>query len=374
MDSLCQVVDELVAHHQGLRTALIEDGEQVMLNFLPKGEVCELVRIMDDDQLSISLEHFRNTRSAGQLLCAFRLYQLTPNQYVLAFLSDHLVLDAWAMHQVMDELSSRYNALCAGQEFKGEDEPYQLSDFSAWYSGLLTDGTLTKSKDYWQTTLKDVSPALITPPQPDLNRNYYEAVECFFPFPTPLRESFHKLCKEEKCTPFEGYFSLYMLLLCIQTGQSDVVSSYVTALRDRSELQGIVGCLTNRLYIRASLNPEDSFQECLAQVRPKMIAASEHNLWPVWHDMDPQGHGFPNLFFHYFPEKGGVVPDLHGLQVEASPMEPLAHWPLPMVMQVLDDATNPALMVVGHAGFIDKNYAEQMIEDYLHLLKNMVDV
>jgi hypothetical protein len=56
----------------------------------------------------------------------------------------------------------------------------------------------------------------------------------------------------------------------------------------------------------------------------------------------------------YFPEKGGAVPELHGVQV-------------------LDDPITPALLVLGHAGFIDKNYAKQMLDDYLQLLENTVD-
>ncbi len=367
--ALLQAIDEITLAHQALRVHVTEQSDELLFSLSDDPDPCRLIPVAKDE-IASHIETWRKSHSNDlEPLCAFRLFQLSKEHHVLAFLADHLVLDAWAMKVLCEELAERYNAICETREPNIEKNPFQLFDFSTWYNHLVVDASMEESKQFWKENLEGAKPVFENPPQPDSSLEHFSAIQVFLPLPLDLQADFHDLCKKEKCTPFEGFFTVYNQLLAQKTDRFDILSATVTALRDRPELQNLIGCLTNRLYVRTSIDRYGSFSEALKETGPALTAAREHGLWPVWHEVDPQGQGAPQMFFHYIPQIDSAIPRFNGLGVEPDPLQPPTFWPLPMVVQVLDDPKRPGLICLGHAGFIDSAYAEGTLQDYIDLLR-----
>ncbi len=369
---LVQSIDDLVRSHQALRTRITEDGESVMFSLLENASPCPLISISEKDLDARIKEWQASHMSGGEPLCAFRLFQLSEGDHLLAIIADHLVMDAWAMNLLCEELSERYNAAREKREPNIQAPAFQLFDFSVWYNELVGSEALNSSREFWQTTLKNAVPLFTEPLNPDPELGHHAAVQAFLPLPPEVRESFHDLCTRRKCTPFEGYFTVYNQLLSNLTDSTDILSACVMALRDRPELQNLMGCLTNRLYIRASVHGDSDFPDALKAVGTGLNNAMAHSLYPVSREMDPGGKGFPDAFFHYIPKAGGAAPGFNGVDVKAAPLAPPAYWPLPMVVQVLDDPDHPGLICLGNAGFLDRACGEKLLGEYMDLLTRTI--
>ncbi len=181
------------------------------------------------------------------------------------------------------------------------------------------------------------------------------------------------MCKTRGSTLFEGLLALYVMLLGRRGNTSDVLTACVTALRDRPELQDLIACLTNRLYIRADLSGGDHFETSLEQVKTALREASRHALWPTWQDVDPQGRGYPGVFFHYVPVSRDNGPQFQDLECRMDPPMPLKHWPLPFVLMVVDHDKTPALQSLARAGFCNESYVNGMLEEYLEIMAEVLE-
>lgn len=113
--------------------------------------------------------------------------------------------------------------------------------------------------------------------------------------------------------------------------------------------------MLNRFYIPVRLTRETGFAAVVQQVSATLKGAKEHCLWPAWKEIDPEGTGYPGLFFHYVPPVKGEMPVFKDMDL--GPMTPVtpAHWPHPLAFQVIADPDRPMLFAFGQAGFCSKS-------------------
>lgn len=372
IEALLQAIDEITRRHQALQVSLVFADDDVLFTLVKELPPCKLISVRDKDVDSCMEEWRQSHINDSGPLCAYRVFQVSESEVVVALLSDHLVFDAWAMKVLNEDLVKHYNAICENREPHCEKEPFQLLDFAVWHNDLIGNGKLAQSEEFWKNTLEGAQQLFVKSVQPDKALDYYTPIQTFLPLSKDIQEAFHSLCKQEKCTPFEGYYAVYNQLLSRYSKSGDILSACVTAIRDRSELQHLVGCLTNRIYIRTSVDRGCSFSDAVKIVASSVDAAREHALWPAWQHVDSEGRGFPGVFFHYVPPSSGTPPEYKNLRLEPGPLRTPDKWPLPLVVQVLDDSQNSGLVCIGHAGFIDRAYAEEILHQYLSLLTEIV--
>ena len=302
--------------------------------------------------------------------CSFR-WERDGEQLCLHVHATHEVMDAWSSTVLLEELAERYNALCLGQSLESPAAP-GIFDFAEWYEALLARPEMIESRDYWRNRLRDVCKLTVPglrPARPDS----YRAVRSIMGFAPELRERFESLCKRLRCTPFEGYFALYQLLLARRSNfQSPVLTAAVNALREHRDLQGLLASLTNRLYFATPVGPEDGFEQVLANFRLELESARKHAWWPAWQEVDPAGRGYPDFFFHYVPAGENRPVHFEGLEFSQDPLAPPSSWPLPLAFQVFDLPTGPFLLVLAQERFCSQPDLEALMRDYLDLLAGVV--
>ncbi|QJB57028.1 non-ribosomal peptide synthetase [Pseudodesulfovibrio sp. zrk46] len=368
---MLDALDALVARHDALRIRISEEGSEVRLHPVTTAGPGGVINTSREELPALINQWVEGDRNDNYPSCEFRLFRFSRTEHALVMVGTHELLDAWAMRKMSSELVELYNASKEGREPDLEPEPYQVMDFTDWYNGLVENGRLEESRLYWKEQLDGVQPVFDTSPQPDTAQHKYASVSSMQPLPIKLRNDFEALCKQTGCTFFEGLLTAHMVLFGRKGDKEDVLTAYVTALRDRTELQNLIGCLTNRLYIRATIDT-DHFKTCVNRVQTVLQEGTRHALWPTWQDVDPNGQGYPDIFFHYVPFFEQTGPQFVDFESRMDPPAPMKHWPLPLALVVVDHDERPVLQCMAQAGFCDADFANELLTEYLKILEDLV--
>lgn len=309
----------------------------------------------------------------GQPSCQFRLLHTSDERHLLAMRGTHELLDGWASALVSDDLGYAYAALFDGRRLE-KPRPTSLRSFTRWYHQLLADGHLEASRRYWEQLLSGAKRLYPTPPAAQAGENTYRSLSAVIPFPLPLRNDFEALCLRQKATMFEGCLTAYRRVLSNRTQtDSDGLLAFVTALRETHELQSVVGSLTNRMYMRVALTESDDFSGELEQVRQDLRTTQEHSLWPAWREVDPQGSGFPDMFFHYVAPQSRAASVFAGLTLAPQPPQTPSYWPLGCAFQVVDHQERPLLLCLARAGYCDDAFLQRLMSDFLETVSTILE-
>lgn len=300
--------------------------------------------------------------------CSIRVFSTGNSKFVLVLGAGHELYDAHALTMLLRKLGRIYAQVLAGDRPAPEHRP-QFLDFSAWLDASLRQGEYDKSKKYWQHLLQATRPVFTTPLAPDNALHPLALVQATRSLPPDLVANFEGMAKTTGCTTFEGYFTLFNLLLADISGKTDVLSAIAVSLRRVKEFSPIAGCLLNRLYLPVRVEKTDTFAEVAPRVHALLGKAKREILWPIWEDVDPSGQGYPGASFHYTADE--VFPPLlfPGLEYLSFLPDSLEYIPMPLVVQVRKTQGETVLVGMSQAGFCAKDRLQDLLEHYARLLE-----
>jgi len=327
-----------------------------------------MVEALDGSDLENELAKWSNSAiPQGSPSGMLRIFRLERATYCIGLCGGHELLDAWTIHNLMFTLADLYNMILDGKDDLLPDPPGYL-DFAAWHEDICKAGLLDASRDYWQDLLKGSSPVFDAPQDPDTDRHPMAMIQSVLPVDVKVRNNFEAKIRSAGCTIFEGYFTLFNLVLAGITGKQDLLTAFVASLRRIPQAREVEGCLLNRFYIPVHLGPDTDFFSLARQVNLTMKQTKPHCLWPVWQDRDPGGNGYPGVFFHYVPPAEKVVPEFKSLTF--SPFRPVIpdFCPLPLAFQVNGDRERPMLIGMAQAGFCGEDWLLDVQEQYVRMM------
>jgi amino acid adenylation domain-containing protein len=214
-------------------------------------------------------------------LLRVRLFQLDGDDFVLLFVSHHIIFDAWSRAIVIGELAAVYRAQVQQQTPELSELPIQYADFAAWQRQWLQGEVLERQRTYWQQQLRDVPGVLELPsdrPRPAVQSG--RGASEFFQLSPELSEDLKRLSQRQDATPFMTLLAAFDVLLYRYTGQTDLVVGSPVANRSRTELEGLVGFFTNTLVLRADVSGNPTFEQLLERVRTICLQAYRHQDLP----------------------------------------------------------------------------------------------
>lgn len=169
----------------------------------------------------------------------------------LVLSSQRTALDEWSHDRVLRDILA---ALDGSSEV--DKQPLGFADYAIWQRRQLHGDRITEHADHWRTTLAGAPPVVIPPAQVSA---------------TPARVAIDPMDQAD-------LLAATLVLLKRHTGQNDLVIN--VALRD--EHGPIVGCLTDILPIRATVDESEPFRDLAHRVRQSLVDAREHrNLAPT---------------------------------------------------------------------------------------------
>jgi len=291
--ALNQAFKEVIARHELLRTAIAEDSgeptqrvyetldfvlEEIDLSHLQKEE-CEqaLQKRLDELQLQV----FDITKAP---LFMSTLIVLNDNEHVLFFMPHHFIFDGMSFDIFIYEISQLY-AKNSGVEYQLlPDLPIQYVDYSIWLRELLKGHELDKQLVFWKDTLHGTLPILDMPldfPRPENLENKGDDV--YYEINSDLLGRLTQLANNQESSLFMIMMTAYVSLIYRYSGQTDLVIGTPMADRTRSGTENLMGFFINSLVLRFNIEPDESFEKMLKQVRELCLSGYSNQDVPFEH-------------------------------------------------------------------------------------------
>ncbi|WP_326595004.1 amino acid adenylation domain-containing protein [Streptomyces sp. NBC_01803] len=277
-------VNEIVRRHEALRTTFgLRDGvpAQIVRGRLdvdvPELDLSDAAFTEDDRRARIAAELAEPFDLTAGPLLRVTLVRTGPEESVLLLAMHHLVSDRWSMGVFLTELSELYEAFAQGQPSPLPVLDVQYGDFASWQHQRLTDGGWAADLAYWRDRLHGAPAVLALPtdrPRPAVQG--FDGGSVPVELPEPLMRELGALAGRHGATPYMALLAVFQILLHRYSGQDDVVVGVPVAVRDRAELEPLIGYFVNTLPIRTDLAGDPSFTEVLGRVRDSCLGAYAH--------------------------------------------------------------------------------------------------
>ena len=286
VDALKRSVNEIVRRHEVLRTVFDERNNtpvQIVLSSLHIDLPTFDLTTHSRSEADLEVKRLIESETAqpfslrdGPLLRVL-LIRLPEDEHGLLLIMHHIVTDGWSIDVFISELTSLYEAFCAGKPSPLAELPLQYGDFAAWQRESITGEKLAQQLAYWKRQLGGDLPVLELPadhPRP-LQVTHAGADE-FFDVTQNLTEKLNELSRSEGSTLFMALFAAFLTLLHRYTGQADILLGTGIAGRNHAQIEPLIGFFINNVVLRTDLSGNPTFRELLRRAREVALGAYEH--------------------------------------------------------------------------------------------------
>ncbi|HKH46874.1 MAG TPA: amino acid adenylation domain-containing protein [Thermoanaerobaculia bacterium] len=285
--TLRRTLAEIVRRHEALRTtiATLPAGESFQLVHppaepgLPVADLSALPADLRESEAERAAE--RETRRGlsperGPLV-RFLLLRSRAEEHRFVATFHHLITDGLSMSVFERELLALYEAFSAGRPSPLPELPVQYPDYAVWQRGTLAGDRLVDQVAFWRRRLAPPLAALRLPtdhPRPEVPSPRGSEIQRRLP--RELADAVRELSRREGSTLYITLLAAFMALLHRATGQRDLVLGTPVSLRERSNVEELIGMFINTLVIRAEVGSGASFRALLAHVRERVLEAFDH--------------------------------------------------------------------------------------------------
>jgi amino acid adenylation domain-containing protein len=283
-------LNEILKRHEALRTNFVSvSGQPVQMIMRPPTFKLPVVDIrnlpLEQRQVKarqLATEEAKRIFDLTQdILWRAILVRLSEGQYRLFLTLHHIIIDGVSLAIFLTELAVLYKAFFTGQPSPLPELPIQYADFASWQRQHLSAEIVDSQLSYWKTRLGDSLPVLqLLTDHPRPVTPTFRGAKQYLVLSKNLTEELKTLSQQQGVTLFMTLLAAFKTLLYRYTGQDDIVVGTVAAVRNRPELEPLMGYLLNTLVLRTSVSGRPTFQQFLARVRDVTLGAMAHKDLP----------------------------------------------------------------------------------------------
>ncbi|WP_190285780.1 non-ribosomal peptide synthetase [Montanilutibacter psychrotolerans] len=328
--ALQAALDRIVLRHEALRThfELVDDQPVQRISAAAPFELTYQDLHLDADDRDAAIEYWSGLEAREPFdlnrgpLFRGRLLRLDEQDHVLLLTLHHIVSDGWSLGVLADELSALYRGYAIEGVAHSRDPlpplPVQYADYALWQRQCLDASTQEHLLAYWRGQLAG-SPQLSTlptdHPRPPTKGFVGGMVHAQIPQATTV--ALNELAASHSSTLFMVLMAAFNVVLSRYNGQSDLNVGTVVANRSRAEVEPLIGLFLDTQAIRTRLDPAQSFESLLQQVRATLIQAYLHQDLP-----------FDKLLEELKPVRLPGVPPVFQVMVQMQSVpDPVVHLP-----------------------------------------------
>ena len=290
LSALEKSLTEIVRRHETLRTTFAVVNNTPTQKIHPPYKIALPVLDLEsfpesereaEAQKAIAKEQEQPFDLVQDRLLRVMLVRLSPDNHLFCLTMHHIVADGWFNSIFMRELTTLYEAFCAGKPSPLEELTLQYADFAAWQRDHFQGEILQRQVNYWKQQLAGIPPLLELPSdrqRPTLQT--FTGDKHLFHLNKHLTQQLRDLSKKSGATLFITLLTAFATLLYRYSDQSDVVVGSPIANRNRSEIEGIIGFFVNTLAFRTKFEDNPTFEQLLTQVRQTALEAYEYQDLP----------------------------------------------------------------------------------------------
>ncbi|HVT17774.1 MAG TPA: amino acid adenylation domain-containing protein [Thermoanaerobaculia bacterium] len=287
-EALRQALQDIVDRHAALRSSFAPDGESLRIApalriDLPAVDFAGLEGGWEE-----GLAAWRRAQErapfdlvAGPLF-RFGLARLAAGSYLLVVTVHHLIVDAWSLGLILQELILGYGARSQGRipepPAAGRPEDTAASD----RVGMDVESE-SRAREYWMEQIGGGLPALDLPTDSTRPKvRTYRGARVPGELDAALFTAVKAFSGRQRSTPFVTLLAAFQVLLHRLSGQADLaVGISAAGQAANSELAQRVGFEVNLLPLRSRVAPGLRFIDHLAASRRSFVQALEHQTFPV---------------------------------------------------------------------------------------------
>ncbi|MER6916881.1 amino acid adenylation domain-containing protein [Streptomyces sp. NPDC000594] len=283
-DALGAALQDLVDRHESLRTLYGSDADGVPHQVVVAPERARLevpvVEITADTAEAAMAETAEYAFDlATEIPVRARILRQGPGDHILSLVIHHIAGDGESMAPLIREVSTAYTARREGRAPDFTELPVQYADYSVWQRELLGDendpeSVLTEQSDYWREELAGIPQPLRLPtdrPRPPKASHHGDMIE--FTVGPELLAAVERLARERDVTVSMVMQSVVAVLLRHLGAGDDIPIGSPIAGRTDDALDDLIGFFVNTWVLRAELGDNPTFDELIAQVKEKALAA-----------------------------------------------------------------------------------------------------
>ena len=209
--------------------------------------------------------------------------RLAGDDHVVVFRVHHSVYDDWSVSVFRRELSALYTAFAEPDAPLPPEPALGFAEFSRRQGRRLAGPAGAAELRWWRREL-DGAPWCLQLPVDDPARPegspQHSAAPVGIDLPAELANRLRALARRERSTVFQVVLAGFQVLLRRYTGLADLLLSSVVANRNRTELEGMIGCFTKKVLLRHTVEGDPPFVELLAGTRRVLLGALSHQDLP----------------------------------------------------------------------------------------------
>ncbi|MBD2036727.1 amino acid adenylation domain-containing protein, partial [Leptolyngbya sp. FACHB-321] len=287
--ALEQALQEIVRRHEIWRTTYTSvDGLPIQVVQAATKFTLHRIDLQDLPEAEREAEAIRQVTEEVQrpfdlgsdLLLRSTLVQDTETDYQLFITLHHISYDGLSLYIFLQELDTLYAAFHAGKPSPLPELLIQYADYAVWQRRWLQTDILEPHLAYWKQQLADLPTLQLPTDYPSPANPTFAGASHSLAFSKALTDKLKALCRKESVTLFITLQAAFQTLLARYTGQTDIPVGFITAGRDRPELENVLGFFANFLVLRSDLSGNPTFRELLVRVREIALAAYTHQHVP----------------------------------------------------------------------------------------------
>ncbi|TCJ89555.1 amino acid adenylation domain-containing protein [Nocardia alba] len=286
LDALRAALEYVLDRHEVLRTVYpYAEGapSQVVLSGAPASAPMTVLSVAEPE-LAESLSEFVSTSFDVTVEgpVRVRLYELEPNEWVLAVVVHHISCDGSSLGPLARDMMTAYAAHLLGETPNLAPLPVQYADYAIWQRTVLgaeddPESLLHAQIDYWTSELAQLPVLLGLPtdrPRPPVQTHAGASVP--ITVDAELHAGLQRVARAHNTTLFMVFHAALAATLARLADTDDVAIGTPFAGRGEPELDDLVGMFVNTLVLRTRLTPTMTITELLEHQRETDLAAFGH--------------------------------------------------------------------------------------------------
>ncbi|HEX2210651.1 MAG TPA: amino acid adenylation domain-containing protein [Longimicrobium sp.] len=381
VDALRAAVEDLVAHHEALRTVFDPSGEaQHVLPALP-GALPFAAAPVDDDADALARAMDETVRGVFDLaagpLFRVRVHEVADGRQVVQLVIHHIVADGIAIAVLQRDLEVAYRARAAG----AAPRLAPAMQFSE-YAGLLASHaeTYADREAEWLASFQGAAPLNLPAdrPRPPFPTN--RAGSARLTIPAALAAEIRELGRRQGSTLFMTLLGGLLATLHRVSGQDDLVVGISSAGRPFPGSGTLVGHCVDVLPVRSRAGASASAADFLRDVRGWLLDAYEHEVFSYARLHEklriPRGPSIPPLISVTFNlEPGGKAQDeapaFAGVELETAGGAAAPFTKFDLALDAVDTGAEIDVSCLFNADLFDAATVERMLGHYARVLEQV---
>ena len=237
------------------------DIEYIDLSGYPREEQEDLGYQLYDQQDS------KPFKLGSELLFRIKLIKADKSLHAILFTTNHIVFDGWSAGVLDREIRKLHEQRLAGEDLYLPPVKARFRDYAAWKHHFFTDPELNgKNTEFWKAHFKDFTDYPFLPYDFRKKSKTDKSAGYTFFVDAATNELLKQTAKRYDTSSYMILVSCAFLLLCQETGKTDLSVGFPHVNRQFEALDDVIGEFAGPVPLRLQIDTEKPYSEFLSRV------------------------------------------------------------------------------------------------------------